>query len=106
MAADISIASQVAPSSQQLTTLYETSLDATVISSIIVCNRGNTNTTFRISVAIAGESNDSKQYLYYDHPINGNTTFIATIGITLNETDVIRVYAGNGNLSFSVFGVV
>ena len=46
----------------------------------------------------------SKDYLYYDITLAGNDTFIATIGVTLAATDVIRVYSGNSNLTFQLFG--
>ena len=75
-----------------------------VSSSIVVCNRAGGAQTFRISVAVAGAANNVKQYLYYDLPLTGNNTFIATIGITLGSGDVVRVYASNGNLSFNLFG--
>lgn len=76
-----------------------------VVSSITVCNRSATATTFRISVAVAGAAADNKQYVYYDEEIKGNTTFIATIGPTLAATDVVRVYATLATLSFNIFGV-
>jgi hypothetical protein len=75
------------------------------ISSVVVCNRGSTTTTFRISVAIAGAADTPAQYLYYELPIIGQDTFIATVGITLAATDKLRAYAGNASLSFNVFGV-
>lgn len=100
------ILGQNAPSATTLTDLYTVPASVNVVaSSVIVCNRGNTATTFRISLAPAGASNSNEQYLYYDVPISKNNTFVATIGIGLEETDVIRVYAGNGNLSFQAVGV-
>ena len=75
-----------------------------VISSIVVCNRSAVATSFRVSVAVAGAANDVKQYLYYDVPIPGNDVFVATIGITLAATDVVRVYATLATLSFNLFG--
>ena len=79
------------------------SREATV-SSIVVCNRGSTATTFRVSVRIGGAGAANDQYLYYDLPIAAYDTFIATIGITLATTDILEVYAGNANLSFNAFG--
>lgn len=97
---------QLAPGATSLTTLYTVpALTYTVVASVIVCNQGSTNTTFRISIAVAGAADTPKQYLYYDVPISKNNTFVATIGISLQTTDVIRVYAGNANLSFTAVGV-
>lgn len=77
---------------------------STIVSSITVCNRSATATTFRLSIAVAGAANDNKQYIYYDEPIKGNRTFKITGGLTLTATDVVRVYATLATLSFSVFG--
>jgi hypothetical protein len=69
-----------------------------------VCNRGATSTTFRVSISLAGGATATKDYLYFDVLIPPNDTFIATIGPTMATTDVMRVYAGNANLSFSLWG--
>jgi hypothetical protein len=77
---------------------------STVCSSISICNRGTTQTTFRVSISQAGAATENKDYIYYDVTLAGNDTFIATIGVTLATTDKIRVYSGNNNLSFQLFG--
>lgn len=95
---------QLNPTATTLTALYTVpGATSVVVSTIAVCNQG-ANTTFRISVAVAGAVDDPKQYLYYDLAIPANSTFTATIGITLAATDVVRVYAGTANVSFSIFG--
>ena len=100
----IKVLGQAAPSVTTETALYTVPASTTsVVSSVVVCNR-STATTFRISVAVGGGVTANKDYLYYDTPIPANDTFIATIGITLSATDVVRVYAGSANLSFSLFG--
>ncbi|MDI6785118.1 MAG: hypothetical protein QMD92_00255 [bacterium] len=96
---------QSAPAAATLTALYTVPASKyAVVSSITVCNRSAASTVFRVSVAVAGAADDSKQYLYYDLNIPGNDTFIATVGITLAATDVVRVYATLATLSFSLFG--
>ena len=97
------ILGQVAPSATTLTDLYTAPASA-VCSSIAICNRASSDTTFRVSISQAGASVTNKDYLYYDVTLAGNDTFIATIGVTLATTDKIRVYAGSGNLSFQVWG--
>lgn len=105
MASTPKVLGQSAPSATTLTDLYTVpAATNTVISTVICCNRGNTDTTFRISVAPAGAADATPQYLYYDETVPANDSFGITIGITLAATDKIRVYAGNGNLSFSAFG--
>lgn len=99
------ILGQLSPSATTETDLYTVPAStSTVCSSIIVCNRGATATTFRISLSAAGASTTNKDYMYYDVTIAGNDTFIATIGVTLATTDKVRVYSGNSSLSFQLFG--
>ena len=100
------ILGQVAPAAATLTDLYTVSNELSVtVSSIVVCNRGGSATTFRIAFAVNGEADATKQYVYYDIPTPAFETFIATVGFTLGPLTVVRVYAGNGNLSFQLFGV-
>ena len=80
-------------------------LTSATVSTITVCNRGNTSTSFRVSVALGGEVDATKQYIYYDVPIDAYETFATTIGITLATSDIIRGYAANANLSFNIFGI-
>ena len=106
MADTSKILAQSIPSAATSTDLYTVpSATTTVASTICVCNQSATATTFRISVAVAGATLATKQYLYYDVPIGGNDTFMATIGITLGATDVVRVYATLATLSFNLFGI-
>lgn len=105
MANTYKILGQQSPSATTETSLYTVpAATSAVCSSIIVCNRGTTQTTFRVSISQAGAATSSKDYLYYDITLAGNDTFIATIGVTLATTDVIRVYSGNTNLTFQLFG--
>jgi hypothetical protein len=99
------ILGQISPSATTETNLYVVpATTSTVCSSISICNRGGTQTTFRVSISPLGAATANKDYLYYDVTLAGNDTFIATIGVTLATTDVIRVYSGNASLSFQLFG--
>ena len=99
------ILGQVSPSATTETALYAVPVaTSAVCSSLSICNRGATQTTFRVSVSPLGAATANKDYLYYDVTLAGNDTFIATIGVTLATTDVIRVYSGNASLSFQLFG--
>ena len=99
------ILGQAATSATTPTDLYTVpSATSTVCSSIVVCNRGGTATTFRVSISAAGAATANKDYVYYDVTIAGNDTFVATVGFTLATTDKVRVYAGNASLSFSLYG--
>ena len=99
------ILGQNSPSATTETDLYTVpSATSTVCSSISICNRGATQTTFRISISASGAATSNKDYLYYDVILAGTDTFIATIGVTLATTDKIRIYSGNSSLSFQVWG--
>lgn len=102
----IKVLGQAAPSTTTETTLYTVpGATVAVASSVVVCNRGASDTTFRVSVSVGGGATATKDYIYYDVLLAAADTFIATIGLTLAAADVVRVYAGNANLSFSLFGV-
>lgn len=106
MAEILKILGQSAPGATTSTDVYTVpALTQTTVSSVVICNRSATAASFRISASIAGAALANQQYLYFDQYIDGNSTFIATIGITLSPTDVIRVYASTANLSFNVFGI-
>jgi hypothetical protein len=105
MANTYKILGQQAPAATTEQDLYTVpSSTSAVISSIVICNRGTTATTFRVSITPTNTATTSKDYLYYDVTLAGNDTFIATVGITLATTNIVRVYAGNANLSFNLFG--
>lgn len=76
----------------------------TVISSIVVANRGSEGTTFRIAVRPNGSTLANEHYIAYDVAIARNDTTVLSFGITLNDDDLVDVYAGNGNLSFNIYG--
>ena len=105
MAEQPKVLGQLNPSAATLTDLYTVpAATSAVVSTLVVANRSATGTSFRISIAPAGAANNDVQYLYYDIAIPGNDTFAATIGVTLETTDVVRVYATLATLSFQVFG--
>jgi len=102
----IRVLGQSAPGATTETDLYTVpAATSAVLSSLVVCNRGATPTTFRAGVAVGGGATANKDYLYYDVTIGGRDTFVATVGISIAATDKVRVYAGSANLSFSLFGV-
>jgi len=106
MADILKILGQLNPSAATLTDLYTVPSGRSVASSsIVIANRSATPTTFRISVAPAGAADSDEQYLYYDISIPANDSFVATIGITLEATDVVRVRATLATLSFNLFGL-
>lgn len=104
MADTFKILAQVIPSASVSTNLYTVPpLTSTTVSSLSVCNLGN-ETTFCVSVSSGGASLENKQYVYYNLILKAQDTFVATIGITLGASDVIRVFTP-GSVAFNLFGV-
>ena len=95
------IRKQLAPSAATLTTLYTVPAATTgVISSLVVCNRSATPTSFRIANRLLGAAISNEMYTHYDTTIGANETVIVKSGETFNATDVISVYATLATLSF------
>lgn len=78
---------------------------STVISSIVIANRSASTRTFSLKIAIGGAADTAAQTLYGTVNLTKNNTFVATIGVTMATTDVLRVIAdANSALSITVFG--
>jgi hypothetical protein len=105
MATTYSVLGQVNPSATTATVLYTCpSATQTVISTIVVCNQAGTSGTYRISIRKDGAADSAKQYLVYDASIQANTTSAYTLGITIDASDVVYVYASSASISFNAFG--
>lgn len=106
MTQTMKVLAQLSPSASTLTPLYTVPPStSTVVSSLTICNQNSTVVNIRVSVAVAGAGDDPKQYVYYKLPMGAFDTFIATVGLSLATTDVIRCYSDTTNVSFSAFGV-
>jgi hypothetical protein len=96
---------QSAPSATTATTLYTVPAGtSTVASTITVCNRVATNDTFRIAIRPAGATLATSHYIAFDTVVPASDSITITAGLTLATTDVVTVYAGTANLTFSLFG--
>tara|TARA_R110000803_G_scaffold37225_2_gene80205 strand:+ start:2115 stop:2453 length:339 start_codon:yes stop_codon:yes gene_type:complete len=105
MADILKVLGQLDPSATTTTVLYTVpDMTQTTISSIVAANRTGSAITFRLSVHVAGAGADDKQFLYYDKSVAANDSLAIVIGITLNQTDVLKVYTSAVNMSFNVFG--
>lgn len=105
MAETMKCLGQSAPTSAAPTDLYTVpGATSAVASSLVVCNQTSGVAKVRVSVAVAGAADESKQYLYYDLVVRPYATFVATLGLTLAATDVVRVLSDVGGVSFNLFG--
>ena len=105
MAATYKVLGQVNPSATTATTAYTVpSATETVISTITVANIGPAPTYFRIAVRPNGATLENKHYVVYDASIAPQETQTLTLGITMDASDVVTVYAGTATLTFNLFG--
>lgn len=96
---------QQAPSATTATTLYTCpSATQTVISSLVVTNRGASAGTFRIAIRPNGATLSAEHYIAYDAPIGANSFISLTLGLTIDASDVVTVYASTADFSFNAFG--
>jgi len=93
------------PSATTATTLYTCpSATQTIISTITICNQAGTSGTYRVAVRPNGATLATEHYVVYDAPISANTTTAYTLGLTIDASDVLTVYASSASISFSAFG--
>lgn len=105
MADTYKVLGQSNPAATTLTDAYTVpAATQVIVSSIVVANRGAA-TSFRVSVAINGAADSNEQYVAYGVAIGANETLSLMLGITIDATDKIRVYATLATLSFNIFGV-
>lgn len=106
MASAYKVLGQSIPAATTLTAGYTVpGATQAVVSTVTICNESATATSYRLSVAVAGAADATKQYIAYDVPISGNSTQTLTLGISLGAADVLRVYATLATLAFNIFGV-
>lgn len=61
----IKVLGQVNPSATTTTTLYTVpNLTQTTVSSLVICNQNALVGSFRVSIHVAGESADDKQFIF------------------------------------------
>ena len=105
MATTYKVLGQSNPAATTATSLYTVpSATETVVSTITVCNQASTAGTFRLAIRPNGAALTAQHYIAYDTPIAANDTIGLTLGITIDATDVITIYASSSTMSFSAFG--
>jgi hypothetical protein len=104
MATAYKVLGQSIPSATTNTTLYTVPASTSAVcSTLSICNQGAT-TNIRVAIRPAGATLATSQYIAYDNYVNASDTIFLTLGVTLATTDVVTVYAGTANVSFSLFG--
>ena len=96
--------SQVDLAATTLTDVYTVpALKMAVVSTLVVCTRNAGAILYRLSIAVAGAADATKQYLCYDVTLAGNMSESWTIGVTLGAGDVVRARSDTANVSVNVF---
>ena len=105
MAVAYKVLGQSAPSATTATDAYTVpAATQTIISSIVVAERGGSAATFRIAVRPNGAALATSHYIAYDTPVSANDVVALSLGITVDAADVVTVYASSGDVTFSLFG--
>jgi len=105
MATAYKVLGQSNPSATTLTTLYTVPASKeTVVSTLTVANISGSAITYRVAVRPNGESIANKHYIVYDASLGANSVAAYTLGLTLDATDIISVYASDTNAVFQAFG--
>ena len=105
MATTYKVLGQSNPSATTATTLYTCpAATQTVISTITICNQAASSGSYRIAVRPNGATLAPEHYLVYDATIPANSVTAYTLGITIDASDVVTVYASAYTMSFNAFG--
>jgi len=105
MATTYKVLGQVNPAATTATTAYTVpSATETVISTITAANLGPAPAIYRIAVRPNGAVLENKHFIVYDSTVAPQSTDTLTIGMTLDATDVVTVYANTATMAFNLFG--
>ena len=105
MATTYSTLGQSNPAATTQTTLYTCPASTqTVVSSLVVCNQGASSATYRLAIRKNAATLDASMYIVYDASVGANSTTAYTLGITVDASDLITVYASSATMSFTAFG--
>lgn len=107
MATTYKVLGQMAPASASTVALYTVpSGTETVVSSILIANRSDSvAANFRVAVTPDSDTVADKHYIAFDVPVGAADSTILTLGVTLDSTDMVLVYASTDNVSFNLFGM-
>ena len=105
MATTYKVLGQSNPSATTATTLYTCpAATQTVISTVTICNQAASQGTYRIAVRPNGATLALEHYVVYDASIPANSTTAYTLGMTIDASDVVTIYASSASMSFNAFG--
>ena len=98
------MASKIYGSSNPGTTLTDIHDSTAGTGTVAICNRSNSEKTFRIAVVAGGGTATNDEYIYYDTPIPANDT-LQSLPISVGASDEVQVYGSTTDVSFVFTGV-
>lgn len=85
-------------------TLYNTGASTTaVISTIAICNAASSSATYRIGFDTTAGTPGNGEWLVYDAVVPANDTVFLTTGVSLGNTEYIRVSSSANTVHFTAF---
>jgi len=106
MATTYRVLGQLACTDNTEQTVYTVpSATQTIVSTIVCTNRSAVASSFKIAVRPDADSTTSaKHYVFYDVDVNPKSSFVATIGLTLQAGDKILSHTSGSQNGVNVFG--
>lgn len=91
----------VTPSASTVTDLYSPGSSKWAVCSSLIIHNDNAALTVNARVMFApSAAADANSHRFYDLTIPPSDTFVATIGLTLNATDTVRVWSDTLRTNF------
>jgi len=86
------------------TTLYNTGASTSaVISTLAICNTSTSTQTYRIGIMGSAGTPGAGDWLVYDAAVAAKDTAFLTLGISLGNSEFIRVSSSANSLSFTAY---
>lgn len=102
------VLAQSAPSNTAVFNVYTVpAATNTIVSTLMVCNRGAANAQYSIAVVPGGAAIANQHYIAFNAAVPANDSISITVGMSLAATDNVSVQAntiGVNNLGFTLFG--
>ena len=99
------IIAQSNPAATTYTDIFTASASAQyLISTITIANLAAAEGSYRIALRENGQTLSNKQFIAYDAAVPANDSIALTLGLTVNDSDILTVYASSASIAFGVFG--
>lgn len=77
-----------------------------VVTTILICNRGSSNTTFKLAFSKSGIGVSNAQYAYFNTPLTANDTVVLEFtALQLGSNDKIYFENSSKSVTVQIFGI-